>query len=69
MKTYTYHRTSTQTMPKYDSEDSENGFKFSKTKTHCIHFCQLHGLRNDPVLSLDGVEIPVVDQYKLVCHI
>ena len=50
-------------MPRYDSEDSENGFKFSKTKT------QLRGLHNDPVLSLDGVEIPVVDQYKLVCHI
>ena len=29
-----------------------------------MHFCQLRGLHNDPVLKLDGVEIPVVDQYK-----
>ena len=44
----------------------ENGFKFSKTKTQCMHFCQLRGLHNDPVLKLDGVEIPVVDQYKFL---
>ena len=43
----------------------ENGFKFSKIKTQCIHLvCQLRGFHNDPVLKLDGVEIPVVDQYK-----
>ena len=29
----------------------ENGFKFSKTKTQCMHFCQLRGLHNDPVLK------------------
>ena len=44
----------------------ENGFKYSKTKTQCKNFCQLRGLHNDPVLKLDGVEIPVVDQYKLL---
>ena len=44
----------------------ENGFKFSKTKTQCMHFCQLRGLHNDPVLKLDGVEIPVVVQYKFL---
>ena len=31
-----------------------------------MHFCQLRGLHNDPVLKLDGVEIPVVDQYKFL---
>ena len=41
-------------------------FKFSKTKTRCMHFCQLRGLHNDPVLKLDGVEIPVVDLYKFL---
>ena len=41
----------------------ENSFKFSKTKTQCMHLCQLRGLHNDPVLKLDGVEIHVVDQY------
>ena len=44
----------------------ENGFKLSKTKTHCMHFCQLRGLHNDSVLKLDGVEIPVVEQYKFL---
>ena len=42
----------------------QNGFKFSMTKTQCMHFCQLRGLHNDPVLTMDGVEILVVDQYK-----
>ena len=27
---------------------------------------QLRGIHNDPVLKLDGVEIPVVDQYKFL---
>ena len=31
-----------------------------------MHFCQLRRLHNDPVLKLDGVEIPVVDQYKFL---
>ena len=31
-----------------------------------MHFCRLWGLHNDPVLKLDGVEIPVVDQYKIL---
>ena len=44
----------------------ENGFKFSKTKTQCMHFCLLRGLHNDPVLRLDGVEIPVVGQYEFL---
>ena len=51
---------------KFRSGPWENSFKFSKTKTKCMHFCQLRGFHNDPVLKLDGVEIPVVDQYKLL---
>ena len=31
-----------------------------------MHFCQLRGLHNDPVIKLDGVEIPVVEQYKFL---
>ena len=31
-----------------------------------MYFCQLRGLQNDPVLKLDGVEIPVVDHYKFL---
>ena len=38
----------------------ENGFKFSKTKTQCMHFCQIRGLHNDPVLKLDKwVDMPL----------
>ena len=43
-----------------------NGSKISKTKTQCMHFCQLRKLHNNPTLNLDGSEIPVVDQYKFL---
>ena len=58
--------TMSQCLNKIQKSALENGFKFSKTKTQCMHFCQLRGLHNDPVLKLDGVEIPVVDQYKFL---
>ena len=31
---------------------SNNGFKFSKLKTQCVHFCQLRKVHNDPELYL-----------------
>ena len=40
---------------------TENGFKFSKSKTVCMHFCHLRKAHNDPVLTLDGTPIPVVE--------
>ena len=61
---HTIERQLQQCLNKIQKWALENGFKFSKTKTQCMHFCQLRGLHNDPVLKLDGVEIPVVDQYK-----
>ena len=61
---HTIERQLQQCLNKFQKWALENGFKFSKTKTQCIHYCQLRGLHNDPVLKLDGVEIPVVDQYK-----
>ena len=30
---------------------TENGFKFSKTKTQCVHFCQIRQLHLDPHLT------------------
>ena len=42
----------------------ENGFKFSKTKTQCVLFCQLRGLHPDPVLNIYGSPIPVVEEAK-----
>ena len=42
------------------------GLKISKTKTLCIHFCQLRKMHYNLKLNLDGSEIPVIDQYKFL---
>ena len=51
---------------KVESWATENGFKFSKTKTQCVHFCQLRGLHPDPVLNIYGSPIPVVEEAKFL---
>ena len=63
---HTIERQLQQCLNKLHTWTTENGFKFSKTKTQCMHFCQLRKLHLDPVLKLDGVEIPVVDEYKFL---
>ena len=40
----------------------ENGFKFSTSKTQCVHFCQLRKLHNDPALYINNVQIPVIEE-------
>ena len=45
---------------------TKNGFKFSKSKTVCMHFCQLRKAHDDPVLTLDGTPIPVVEETKFL---
>ena len=42
----------------------DNGFKFSKTKTVCVHFCNKRKLHPDPVLKLNDTVIPVVKEAK-----
>ena len=37
-----------------------NSFKISKTKTQCVHFCQLRKMHINPTLNLDRSEIPVI---------
>ena len=44
----------------------ENGFRFSKTKTVCMHFCNKRKLHPDPSLDLGGTPIPVVEQTKFL---
>lgn len=44
----------------------QNGFKFSTTKTVCVHFCRQQTLHLDPVLYLKGTEIPVVEKTKFL---
>ena len=43
-----------------------NGFKFSSSKTVCMHFCRLHKLHKYPVLILNGSAIPVVAETKFL---
>ena len=44
----------------------ENGFKFSKTKTVCMHFCNKRKLHPDPTLTLYNSQILVVNQTKFL---
>ena len=43
-----------------------NGFKFSKSITQCVHFCQLRKVHDDPELYLYGSLIPVVEDFKFL---
>ena len=43
-----------------------NGFKFSSSKTVCMHFCRLHRVHDDPALTLNGSPIPVVEDTKFL---
>ena len=45
---------------------TENGFTFSKTKTQCVHFCQIRQLHLDPHLTIYGSPIPVVSEAKFL---
>ena len=44
----------------------ENGFKFSLTKTLCVHFCKKNGLEPEPNLKLYGQQLPVEEQVKFL---
>ena len=45
-----------------------NGFKFSESKTVCVHFCRLRKQHADPTLTLtlNGKQIPVVEETKFL---
>ena len=45
---------------------TETGFKFSKTKPQCVHFCQIRQLHLDPHLTIYGSPIPVVSEAKFL---
>ena len=44
----------------------ENGFKFSKTKTVCLHFCNLRKIHSEPQLKIYDIDIPVVKETKFL---
>jgi hypothetical protein len=43
-----------------------NGFKFSRTKTACMHFSFKQKHNDDPKLHLDGTPIKVVKEIKFL---
>ena len=45
---------------------TRNGFKFSKSKTQCVHFCQQRKIHNDPALYIYRSQIPVVAESKFL---
>ena len=45
----TIERQLQQNLNKIENWATSNGFKFSKSKTQCVHFCQLHKQHNYPV--------------------
>ena len=45
---------------------TRNGFKFAKSKTQCVHFCQQRKIHNDPALYIYGSQIPVVAESKFL---
>ena len=46
-----------QNLNKIQKRAIENGLKFSKSKTVCMHCCHLRKAHYDPVLTLDGTPI------------
>ena len=58
----TIERQLQQNLNKIENWATNNGFKFSKSKTQCVHFFQLRKQHDDPVLHLYGSPIPVVEK-------
>ena len=55
-----------QCLNKLQSWSNENGFKFSKTKTKCMHFCNLRCHHPNPELYLNKIRIDVVTEFKFL---
>ena len=55
------------TLNKLHTWSKDNGFKFSRSKTVCMHFCQSRRRDDpDPHLTLGGTPIPVVQETKFL---
>ena len=62
----TIERQLQQNLNKIENWATSIGFKFSKSKTQCVHFYQLRKQHDDPVLHLYGSPIPVVEESKFL---
>jgi hypothetical protein len=65
-KMYTIERQLQNYLDDLDKWCNENGFKFSTSKTVCVHFCRKQKLHPEPELYLSGRKIPVVTQVKFL---
>ena len=63
---HTIERQLQQVLNNLNKWSNENGFKFSKIKTKCMHFCNSRKMHPDPQLTLDGVHIEVVKEFKFL---
>ena len=63
---HTIERQQQQVLNNLNEWSNENGFKFSETKTKYMHFCQSRKLHLDPELTLNGVPIEVVPEFKFL---
>ena len=54
-----------QSINRIENWATNNGSKFFKSKTQCVH-CKLRRIYNDPVLYLYGSPIPVVEDSKFL---
>ena len=62
----TVERQLQQNINKITHWTNTNGFKISKSKTRCVHFRKLRKMHNDPLIKLEDIEIPVVNEYKFL---
>ena len=63
---HTIERQLQQCLNRIEHWADSNGFRFSKTKTVCMHFCNLRRLHPEPELKLYGSAIPLVEQFKFL---
>ena len=63
---HTIERQLQQVLKNLSKWSSENGFKFSKTKTKCMYFCRSRKSHLDPELTLDGIQIEVVPEFNFL---
>ena len=63
---HTIERQLQQVLNNLNRWSNENGFKFSRIKTKCMHFCNSRKLHTDPELTLDGARIEVVKEFKFL---
>ena len=54
------------TLKRLEKWCGENGFKFSPTKTVCVHFTRSRKLHPEPELFINGTKIPVKNEVKFL---